>query len=365
MKRLAEPALRAGREGVVLTAFQAFLLHVVGPIYTWTQSAKILFAAGGELVGEGDLFRNPELAEALEAISREGLRIATEGDIARAMSGQIEQHGGHLGADDLARYSVELREPLQTRVGSQEVFLNPPPSLGGALITAMLNEAPGTEPAAIGRAIDRIDQRWREAPTDPARLLGNVGGPSPGTVAQRGTTHISVIDKDGNVAATTVSNGEGNGHVVPGCGFMINNMLGEEDVNPGGFHEWEPGKRLGSMMAPTLAIGRDGALTALGSGGSNRIRTAILQVLLHHCGKGMPLDEAIPMPRVHVERGHLDFEDLFGEGDREAILEAFPEAQPWPEHSLYFGGVHAVSRDAHCGFAGAGDPRRSGVCIIV
>ena len=96
--------------------------------------------------------------------------------------------------------------------------------------------------------------------------------------AYRGTTQVSVIDADGNAASVSLSNGEGNGFIVGKFGFMLNNMLGEEDLASGRLDAWREGTRLSSMMAPTLILESDGAVTALGTGGSNRIRTAILQV---------------------------------------------------------------------------------------
>ena len=85
--------------------------------------------------------------------------------------------------------------------------------------------------------------------------------------SRRGTTHVNVTDNHGNVAAMTVSNGEGCGHIIPGTDIMMNNMLGEEDLNPGGFHRWHANQRMSSMMAPTVAHLPDGRVIATGSGG--------------------------------------------------------------------------------------------------
>lgn len=366
MSRLVEPALAAARGGVDVTAFQAFLFGIVGPIYRWTAGAGALFAPGGDLPREGDVWRNPELADALEAIAREGPRIATEGEIGRAMAASVSD-GGHLSAGDIAAYEVVLREPLGAMAGGFAVHLNPPPALGGALVAAMLGQlAAGWagDPVVMAQTIDCVDKFWRVDPADPARLIG-VPAPRPVGLASRGTTHVSVVDAAGNAAAATVSNGEGNGRAVPGCGFMVNNMLGEADLNPGGFHRWTPGERLGSMMTPGIAVDPDGTMIAFGSGGSNRIRTAILQLLTARCICGIGLEEAVCRPRLHVERGHLDFEDFLDGGDRARLCQAFPDHRAWAETSLYFGGVHAVERGAKGGVSGAGDPRRGGVTLVI
>ncbi len=110
-----------------------------------------------------------------------------------------------------------------------------------------------------------------------------------------------MVDEQGNLASLTSSNGEGCGYVIPGTGVMVNNMLGEEDLNPGGFHRWQADTRLASMMCPSLARLADGSEVALGTGGSNRIRSAVLQVLVNLCRYDMDLVEAVAAPRLHLE----------------------------------------------------------------
>src|SRR5207248_10545550 len=115
----------------------------------------------------------------------------------------------------------------------------------------------------------------------------------------RGTTHIPVVDEAGNAAAFTASNGSHSGVIVPGTGLHLNNMMGEEDLAAG--RHLRPGNRLTSMQAPTL-LERDGAVRlVVGSSGSNRLRSAITQVIVNLVVHGMPIDEAVSFPRVHVE----------------------------------------------------------------
>ncbi len=148
--------------------------------------------------------------------------------------------------------AVEQRTPLEAQAGDGRWSLNPPPALGGALVTAMLaaiDPEDAADQMARARAIDSVDRFWRQAPTDPGRLIGEAGL-RPTRAATRGTTHVSVIDAKGNAAAVTVSNGEGNGRLVPGCGFMLNNMLGEEYLNPGGLHRSTPAPPPGPRLTP-------------------------------------------------------------------------------------------------------------------
>jgi gamma-glutamyltranspeptidase / glutathione hydrolase len=173
----------------------------------------------------------------------------------------------------------------------------------------------------------------------------------------RGTTQISIDDGRGLGISLTLSNGEGSGYVVPGTGIMLNNMLGEEDINRTGFHNWPTNRRLASMMAPMM-LRRGEQRWLLGSGGSNRIRTALAQVISNLIDFDLPLAEAIAAPRLHLEGGQLACEMIEGAWPEDTLrwLEShFPEARQWPERNMYFGGVHAVGNDE-----AAADPRRQG-----
>ncbi|MCB1436466.1 MAG: gamma-glutamyltransferase [Rhodobiaceae bacterium] len=374
MARLCEMAVEAAKGGIEVSPFQARLFQIVRPILTGEASARALFAPGGDLLGAGARLRNGGLADAIEAIGREGPRIASEGEIAAAMLA-AGGSGSVLRRDDLAGYEVIVRQPLVWESGARRLFLNPPPSCGGALIGNMVARGEAAMRAgggALPRAADiaafilECDRAWRASGRDISRFLGAGNAAESGGLASRGTTHVSVIDGAGNAAAATVSNGEGNGHVVPGCGFMLNNMLGEEDINPDGFYAWRPGARLASMMAPSLLVGDDGAVAALGSGGSNRIRTALFQTVMRLLAGEPDLEAAVSAPRIHCERDSIDFEDLLaGEEERQGLLEAAGEVRPWADRNMFFGGVHIACRDGKGGLAAAGDPRRAGEAVVI
>ena len=141
-------------------------------------------------------------------------------------------------------------------------------------------------------------------------------------------------------------------------------VLGEEDLNPDGFHRMPPGVRLASMMTPTLVTLADGGQIALGSGGSNRIRSAILQVLGNVLEFGMDLEQAVKAPRLHLEGEHLNIEAGFSGAAMGALEAEWPGVEQWPASNLFFGGVHAVKRSAGGDFSAAGDPRRGGAVAI-
>jgi gamma-glutamyltranspeptidase/glutathione hydrolase len=151
--------------------------------------------------------------------------------------------------------------------------------------------------------------------------------------------------------------------VVPGTGVHLNNMLGEQDLNPLGFHRHPPGRRLPSMMAPTAVLRDDGSPElVLGSAGSNRIRSAILQTIMRVIDDGMGAGEAVEAPRLHFEDGvvytepGIDVGALAGSGWGHAEFRS---------RNLFFGGVQAVACDAAGRLSGGGDPRRGGAAIVV
>lgn len=378
MTRLLEPAVRVARDGVRMSAYQSYLFSIIPPILSLDPRAAKCFAPGGRLLKAGDRLVNRQLADTLEALGREGERLFIDGEIGQAIQKQAAERGGHLTLDDLEGYRVAVRKPLCVSYQGRRVSLNPAPSAGGPLLgfsLSLLDQLPGDDrmaPQWLARVMQRTND-VRASSCDIEVALGDASllqthlDEMRGRFqAVRGTTHISVIDCEGNAAAATVSNGEGNGIMVDDFGFMLNNMLGEEDLNPGGFDGWQPGQRMASMMAPTLVEAQDGGQAALGSGGSNRIRSAVLQVLLQLIDRGASVEQAVRAPRLHVEKcGGLSFEAQFPEAVQQALMNDFAEARVWPQPNMFFGGVNVALCDGDGQFFAAADPRRQGDALIV
>jgi gamma-glutamyltranspeptidase / glutathione hydrolase len=390
MSELVEPGVRLAREGVEVTPMQAYLFTVLEPILTEFEETRELYAPRGRILEEGDVFRFPDLADALERYAAEGPEPFYRGEIAKAIAEWVTPRGGTLGTEDLAAYEPIARDPVAARFRGTEVLTNPPPSSGGILIGLCLEllERLGSASVEDVVAVMGVANRSRLGDfherlyhagfehdfLDPARLDGlaadlrEQGGPDTADHTQGGsgsTTHLTVVDGEGRCATVTCSNGTGSGMLVPGTGVHVNNMLGEEDLNPLGFHVLEPGRRMTSMMAPTVVL-RDGELeAALGSGGSNRIRSAVLQVILRLVADGMPAQDAVEAGRVHFEDGVVHAEPGV---DTEALerLEAggLPVTR-WRRRNLFFGGAQTVARDPATGeLAGGGDPRRGGAVAL-
>lgn len=364
LAQLVRPAATLARAGVEVTRAQANILQVLGGIVTSTAEARALFAPRGTLLRAGERLVQAELAEALERLGAEGSRPFYEGDIGAAIAAYVTARGGTLAQADLHAYRVVDREPLGVRYRGRDVLTNPPPSAGGILVAralARLGEING--PPSVGQLVDVMERTQRERTSefldgleDPAYVQRFLGAPL-GT-----TTHIAVLDREGWACSVTCSNGSASGVIVPGTGVHLNNMLGEQDLNPHGFHRHPPGRRIPSMMSPTVVLHDGVAELALGSAGSNRIRSAIVQTIVRSIDEGRRAAEAVEAPRVHFEDGVIYAEP----GIDTAVFARGPfQVTSFRSLNLFFGGVQAAAREPNGSFSGGGDPRRGGASIVV
>ena len=327
------PAISAAREGVKLSADQAEFFRVLRPILTHDEAGRALFAPEGRPLGEGDQFVMADFAIFLEALSDEGPELLYLGEVAHLIH-DWARVGGLIQADDLANYRVHEREPLRAEFAGHTLLLNPPP-------------------ATTGDRLRRALAHWETYGGEMADVLVALG-PNSAVDGHGSTTHLSVLDAQGGAASVTTTNGEGCGHILPGCGFMLNNMLGELDLNPDGFHRHAPGARLPTMIGPTIAL-RDGSpVLVTGTGGSNRIPSALAQVLVNVLDRGLDLPAALAAPRLHLDDGLLHVEPEI-DGERLRALRQRFKIREWPGLSLFFGGAHTVSAES-----AAGDARRGG-----
>ena len=178
-----------------------------------------------------------------------------------------------------------------------------------------------------------------------------------------GTTHVSAVDADGNAASLSTSTGSGSGVIVPGTGVYLNNMLGEYDLVGG--KAVAPGRRLTSMMAPSIVLGPDGTpRLVVGSAGSARLRGAIMQIVVNVVEHGMPVAEAISAPRVHVDEPHVHCEGGTDPAELDRLEAMGYDVVRWRRRNLFFGGAAAVAVADDGSLSAAGDPRRGGAGVV-
>ncbi len=396
LKILLAPAIRYAREGVLLSEEQACFHCLLTPIFTASEEGKMVYAPKEKLLEEGDRLVSSALADTLVHLSEAGLEEFYRGEIAKSIVNGFSD-GGLITAEDLRAYKVEVRRPLVISYRGRRIYTNPPPSSsGGCLVAFSLKllekhdlkalRLNGAEYLKLLCDLMRITDEARgedfdhriyepdiaETFLDEARIAlyreklkkGILKNGGEGVSSSGNTTHISVVDDAGNAVSVTTSNGEGCGWMIPNTGIMVNNMLGEEDINPHGFHRQPPGTRMSSMMAPTIVMEKGRPVAVLGSGGSNRIRNAILQVIVNLVDFGLPVHEAVNAPRAHWDRKCFQVEEGNGDGVIEMLFNEGIPCNGWNVKNLYFGGVHTVvAGDGDNSFDGAGDVRRGGVCL--
>ena len=370
-----EPTIRACRDGFALSGACRYYLGYSGDIIFGRSKDghDALHLDDGSLIDAGDKVIVPHLADSLDAIANEGARIFYEGEIARAIADHCRSGDGMLTLEDLQSYRAIERAPLMSQIGAWQLASNPPPAVGGAMLTAMLLACADLDierwdADSLGQLIEaqRACLDFRQRRLDLAEDVGPeaaqlVETARSGRLLSRwtsaSTVHTSVVDDSGNGCAITASSGYGSGEMPDGTGLWLNNCLGEIELNRRGLDAGPPGARLPSNMAPSVAR-RDGAVLAVGSPGADRITTAMQQFLINYMQIGMPLAAAIAHPRVHVDTSGEEIQ-LKAEPDLD-LPEIDLPVTVFPELVMYFGGVGAAVFDNDDGFDVAADPRREG-----
>ncbi|WP_321313768.1 gamma-glutamyltransferase [Halarcobacter sp.] len=383
LSKIIEPAVRYARKGIYLSKMQASFVKLLEPIFTSTKSSMNVYGKDEKnLIDDKHLFKNPNYADFLEAFAKEGSRLFYEGEVANEIEKISKENDGLILKEDLKNYKCIKREPIDFRYKDYEIITNPPPSGGGILIAFTMKlleeydlkdfrsyeyvkgliEAFSTTSDFRTEKVDEFlhDENLKNILSN-ERLIKNYCTTMSSRLNLWGnTTHLSVIDELGNAVSVTTTNGEGSGHVIPSSGIMLNNMMGEEDLNPHGWFAWDEGIRLPSMMAPTAVL-KDGIpKLILGSAGSNRIRSAIVSTMINNLEYGKNLHESINSPRIHYEKGTVCMEPSCDEKIRKE-LEKHYKLQYFDDLNLFFGGVQAVNDDLE----GGCDLRRGAAVIKV
>ncbi len=394
---LLEPAIVLAEGGAKISPAQAYVAELLHQIFTDTPAAAAILAPSGQPARPGDTIHPPHLADTMRKIAAHGADYFYRGELARKIAADQRRYGGLVTAADLERYRVRRVSPLEVPYRGYTILLPPPASVGGVLIAFSLKllnrfDLPALPPGDVRRYrilaeafrltnlarrslrldaagvaaflsaahVDKIAAMLADilaekttAPADSALPLGS-----------RDTTHISVMDGAGNVACITTSAGESAGFFIPETGVLMNNILGEIDLHPGGFHSAAPGSRLQTMMSPAIVL-RDGEpVLAMGSGGSTRIRSAIVQVLSNVLDAGYSLADAVAFPRLHFEADTLQLEGGTSPDIARALSALGYRVNLWRGKNMYFGGVHSVGL-LDGAWQAVGDARRGGVSAVV
>jgi gamma-glutamyltranspeptidase / glutathione hydrolase len=385
---LLEPAIELSKTGVVLSRPQAYLHAILDLILRHTDEGRDIYGRNGDRLVAGDRLVMTDLAQTLERLAEKGADDFYRGELARAVSRYVRERGGEITLRDLADYRVIRRRPVRVPFLGHDFTSNPPPSTGGILIglgVRLVDRLGLGGPPGSAEAMAQLVEIMREQ--ELAR-----GGPFARQLyrgglarrlyderslvavaerlsrrlpaAERGTTHIAVVDGRGNAASLTASTGAGSGIIVPGTGIHLNNMLGEFDLAATGAIP-RPGVRFTSGMAPSLVLRDRLPRLVVGSAGSLRLRGAIFQIVVNVVGHGLAVAEAIARPRIHLDEPHVHCEGGSEAGELNRLAAWGYELVRWRRRNLFFGGVSAVEFREDGTLAAAGDPRRGGHGVVV
>ena len=323
-ERLVEPALRLAREGVPMPSAHVRCLEMLEPVLTLDGGARI-YAPGGRLLRDGELLQQPGLVRALELLRDEGADSVYAGSIAEALLSLCAERGGVVTREDLAGYRAVWSDPVEVGFAGTRF-----------LTRAGLSGVPGTL-GSLPPAADVV------ALVEALEVAADKSGD---------TTNLVTVDADGSACVLTTSLGLGSGDYLPGLDLHLNSMLGEADLVRG---EVRPGRRMSSMMAPSIALDGNGLALAIGAAGGTRLRTALVGVTSAILERDARPQEAIDAGRAHPVGGLVHAEPGVSEEGLAELERRGRSVRRWPSRHHYFGGVSAIGRSGP-----AADPRRSG-----
>ena len=327
--RLVEPALRLARAGVEMPPAHAACLEMLAPVMTMHEGARI-YSPGGALLRTGDRLEQPGLVPVLETFTEEGPQSAYTGTLAERLLALMDERGGLVTPQDLDTYRAVWHEPVEVGYAHRRIFTRA--GLSGIPVT--LERLP---------TLAGLSERDRVLTLVDALAGGDRAGH---------TTNLVVVDADGSACALTTSLGLGSGDFLPGLDLHLNSMLGETDLLRGSL---EPGERMDSMMAPTLAFAHDGLELAIGAAGGTRLRTALVGVAAAILDERLGAVAAVERPRFHLAGSTVHAEPGVDEDALAELERRGNEVRRWPGKHHYFGGVSLAGRAGS-----AADSRRSG-----
>ncbi len=350
LQQAMAPAIKLAEEGFIVTPrFSSGLKKKEKMLKKWDSSKKIFYKKDGSYYEPGDLFVQPELAQTLKRIAKNGIKEFYEGKTAELLVAEMKKHGGLISMEDMKNYQPVVRKPVHGNYRGYDIYSMSPPSSGGAHVVQILNILEGYPIGEYGhnsaKTIHVMAEAMKRAYADRSLYLGDsdfvkiplqgitskkyadslrkginekVAKPSkdiapgkPQPYESNETTHFSVVDKWGNAVSNTytINFSYGSGIVVDGAGFLLNNEMDDFSAKPGVPNAYgliggeankvEPNKRMLSSMSPTI-VKKDGKnFLVTGSPGGSRIITTTLQVIMNVIDHGLNIQSAVAAPRIH------------------------------------------------------------------
>ncbi|HNT60189.1 MAG TPA: gamma-glutamyltransferase [Rectinema sp.] len=398
-KSLAEvmaPAIRYARNGFIVSETLAQTIADRFDPISRNEALLQILAPEGLPLQTGDIFKNPDLAVTLEKIAAGGPDVFYKGDIADAIAQDMAKNGGFITKADLAAYRAIKREPVRGTYRGYEIVSAPPP-VGGISVIEMLNmlecfdiasEQPlsprnihimaevmkrgfADNSAYVGDPdffqipvtglLDKEYARSRVQEIDLNKVTTSIKAGTPDE--HPSTTHLSVVDRHGNMVALTqtISGFWGACVAVPGTGIILNNEM--QNWSSRGPNSYAPGKRMRTTIAPTI-IAKDGnPFVTMGTPGAGRIISTMVILTVNLIDFDMGVQEAIESPRFYARDTEklLSLESRIPKETQEWLKSIGYSIKEYPPFDLFFGGAQAILVDPKTGIMhGGADPRRDG-----
>lgn len=359
------------------------------------EACRIYLRDNGRPYEDGELLRNPDYARTLRRLARNGADDFYTGELAQAMSQDLEANGALVTGADLASYTLRSEQPVEGNYRGFQVASSQPPH-GGPTLMAILNILEAYDLKALGHnspeyiwlvamamkaafadrnrylgdpAFVDLPLEWMTSKQRAAEWRAQIEAGKPINVddlpsGPPNTTHVSVVDAQGNCVALTHSLGVSSGVITPGLGFMYNNSMINFDPNPGGRNSIAPGKGRTTGMAPTI-VSQDGKpVLVLGAPGASRIITSVLQVMLNVIDFGMSISDAVAAPRFDCQGERIVCHLRIPEYVCATVRERHPIIRLPQSHGA-MGLVHAITIGAQGQLNGAADTGAGGMALLV
>ena len=400
------PAIRFAEEGWLVRPAVASFWSDEGSMGRASNQDRVSFTAAGRALYQradgspkrlGDLIRNPDYGRVLRRIAEAGSEDFYTGEIGRRIAADMRAHDALLSADDLAAFAPSRQTPLEGSYRGRRITTNQPPG-GGIMLIQMLNILENFDLKALGHnspdyirivceamkrsTVDKDrhvgDPRFVEIPVE--RIISKRDAREAAAEIRAGvkahvtrfqasgvpkdTTHVGVIDPQGNCVTLTHSLGMPSGVITEGLGFMYNGCMGVFDPRPGRAGSIAPGKSRFSAMCPTIVFNGDRVELVIGAPGGTQIVMGVLQAILNVVDFGMTMAEAVSAPRFSATSNAIDVTNRIPRWTTDA-LEAMGYDVIRNPMSHYFGVVHGIRVTPDGRLEGGADPGRDGVAYGV
>ena len=405
---VAAPAIKLAEEGFeVSSELSGIIKDNYEKLAKYNDPDKVPYFSDGLPLEPGDILRNPELAGTFRLIAEKGSNALYRGPVGEAIVAAVNKSGGNMTMQDLADYNAVMRTPVRGTYRGLEIISMPPPSSGGAHLIEILNVMENYDVKALGhntpaymhtlaevfklvfadRAAYMADADFVKVPMAglttkeyaktlfdqiaPDKVLTELKPGEPQNFEHESTTHLTVIDEEGNIVSLTqtINYFFGSGVMADGTGLLLNNEMDDFSTNPASVSAPEPGKRPLSSMSPTIVLKDGKPFMALGTPGATRIFPSMAQIIMNIVDFGMGLDEAIEAPRMFCSSsagkpGTLFVESRIPVEVRDALTALGHTVSVRGDYDSYFGGAQAILLDQSSGMIyGAADSRRLGAAI--